>query len=302
MLRPPAPNAALAAGLTLLASAFIAGTTLLAKSLTTEALGPPLPALQISHGRFLFAFLVISAAFLWRRQRLVSPALRLHFGRSLFGWAGVTLMFASTAFIPLSDATAISFLNPVFGMVLAVFLLGEKVGPLRWMSAGIALSGVVILLRPTMASFEPAAALALGAALFFGAELVLIKRLTAREAALQILLINNLLGLLVSNVAVSVVWQVPSAQQWAALAAIGGLMAVAQLCFVNAMARSDASFVSPFLYCTLIFAALYDAVVFGVLPGLISLLGAGVILAGALLLAWREALNQGAPQPPSRGN
>ena len=79
-------------------------------------------------------------------------------------------------------------------------------------------------------------------------------------------------------------------------------MAVAQLCFVNAMARSDASFVSPFLYCTLIFAALYDAVVFGVLPGLISLLGVGVILAGALLLAWREALNQGAPQPPSRGN
>ena len=79
-------------------------------------------------------------------------------------------------------------------------------------------------------------------------------------------------------------------------------MAVAQLCFVNAMARSDASFVSPFLYCTLIFAALYDAVVFGVLPGLISLLGVGVILSGALLLAWREALNQGAPQPSSRGN
>ena len=96
---------------------------------------------------------------------------------------------------------------------------------------------------------------------------MLIKRLTARETASQILLMNNLLGLLISTVAVSVVWQVPSAQQWAALALIGGLMAVAQLCFVNAMARSDASFVSPFLYCTLIFAALYDAVVFGVLPG-----------------------------------
>ena len=122
MLRPPVPNAALAAGLTLLASAFIAGTTLLAKSLTTEALGSPLPTLQISHGRFLFAFLVISEVFLWHRQRLVSPALRLHFGRSLFGCAGVNLMFASTAFI---------LLNPIFGMALAVFLLGEKVGLLR---------------------------------------------------------------------------------------------------------------------------------------------------------------------------
>jgi hypothetical protein len=67
MFSPPVPNAAAAAGLTLLASAFIAGTTLLAKSLATGALGPPLPAPQISPGRFLFAFLVIGGVFLLRR-------------------------------------------------------------------------------------------------------------------------------------------------------------------------------------------------------------------------------------------
>ena len=293
MFRSPAPSAAKAAGLTLVASAFIAGTTLFAKFLATGALGPPLPALQISHGRFLFAFLIIGGVFLWRGKPLETPAFRMHFGRSLFGWAGISLMFASTAFIPLSDATAISFLNPVFGMVLAVFFLGEIVGRLRWVSAGISLTGAVILLRPTVSSFEPAALLALGAALFFGAELILIKRLTNREPAAQILLMNNLLGLLISTVAVSVVWQMPSARQWVALAAIGGLMAIAQMCFVNAMARSDASFVSPFLYFTLIFAALYDAVVFGVLPGFISLLGMGIILAGAVLLAGRGARDHG---------
>ena len=166
-------------------------------------------------------------------------------------------------------------------------------GRLRWVSAGISLTGAVILLRPTVSSFEPAALLALGAALFFGAELILIKRLTNREPAAQIRLMNNLLGLLISTVAVSVVWQMPSARQWVALAAIGGLMAIAQMCFVNAMARSDASFVSPFLYFTLIFAALYDAVVFGVLPGFISLLGMGIILAGAVLLAGRGARDHG---------
>ena len=299
MFSPPVPNAAAAAGLTLLSSAFIAGTTLLAKSLATGALGPPLPTLQISHGRFLFAFLVIGGVFLVRGQRLEKPAFRMHFGRSFLGWAGISLLFASTAFIPLSDATAISFLNPVFAMILAVFLLGEIVGRLRWLSAGISLTGAVILLRPTVSSFEPAALLALGAALFFGAELILIKRLTNREPAAQILLMNNLLGLLISTVAASVVWQMPSARQWVALVAIGGLMAIAQLCFVNAMARSDASFVSPFLYCTLIFAAFYDGVVFEVMPGFISLLGAGIVLAGAALLAWREALSHGRTQPSS---
>lgn len=85
MFSPPVPNAAAAAGLTLLSSAFIAGTTLLAKSLATGALGPPLPALQISHGRFLFAFLVIGGVFLVRGQRLEKPAFRMHFGRSFFG-------------------------------------------------------------------------------------------------------------------------------------------------------------------------------------------------------------------------
>ena len=69
-------------------------------------------------------------------------------------------------------------------------------------------------------------------------------------------------------------------------------MAAAQLCFVNAMARGDASFVSPFLYATLIFATLYDSIIFGVVPGSVSVLGAGIILAGAVLLAWRESVRK----------
>ena len=75
MFSHPVPNAGAAAGLTLLSSAFIVGTTLLAKSLATGALGLPLPALQISHGRFLFAFLVIGRVFLLRGQRLQKAGL-----------------------------------------------------------------------------------------------------------------------------------------------------------------------------------------------------------------------------------
>jgi hypothetical protein len=50
---------ALAASLTVLASAFIGATTLLAKALGTAALGPPLSALQVSQGRFIFALVFI---------------------------------------------------------------------------------------------------------------------------------------------------------------------------------------------------------------------------------------------------
>lgn len=281
-------NPALAALLTLAASGFVAGTTLLAKALGNGSLGPEMHAMQISHGRFLFALMAIGVATAVIRPKFTRPDLKLHVIRSTLGWGGVSLMFAAAAFIPLSDATAISFLNPVFGMLLAIPLLGEKVGPIRWSAAMIALLGALILTRPVDGAIEFGALLALGSALFLGTELIVIKLLSGREGPMQILLVNNVIGLIIATVAVSFVWQTPNAQQWLALAGIGCLMAAAQACFVNAMARADASFVAPFFYAALVFAALYDAIVFNVIPDAVSVLGAGIILSGAGLLAWRE--------------
>lgn len=283
-----AANPPVAVAFMLTATAFIAATMLLAKALGTHALGPPLHPLQISHGRFLFAFMAISSVFLVMRPRIVRPHIGVHIGRSFFGWGGVTLMFSAVAFIPLSDATAISFLNPVFCMLLAIPLLGEKVGPSRWFAAFTALLGALILLRPGPESFQLAGLLALGAAALLGMELIFIKKLANREPPLQILFINNAIGLCISSLAVLAVWTMPTPAQWAALAALGIMMATAQACFVNAMARADASFITPFSYVTLIFAAIYDLAIFDVWPDWISIFGAVVILSGASLLAWRE--------------
>ncbi|WP_377193511.1 DMT family transporter [Ruegeria meonggei] len=291
-MTPARQNPPLAALLIVAASAFIAGTTLLAKALGTDTLGPALHPMQISHGRFLFAFLVIASAVGIMRPKLRRPHWGLHIGRTSFGWVGITLMFASVAFIPIADATAISFLNPVFAMVLAIPLLKEGVGPWRWLAAGVALIGALILLRPTPESFQPAALLALTAAAMIGMELIFIKKLSGREIPIQILLINNAMGLTIASVAVSFVFQMPTPQQWAALAGIGMLMACAQACFVNGMARADASFVAPISYATLIFAAIYDFAVFDVTPDVISQIGSAIILMGGLILVWREALHR----------
>lgn len=298
MFTPKAPNPTRAALMVTAATAFIAGTTLLAKAIGTGALGAPLNPLQISQGRFLFAFVLVATVTGVLRPALGNIRWRLHLARTGFGWAGVTLMFASVAFIPMADATAISFLNPVFAMILAIPLLGEKVGPVRWAAAAIAMSGALILLRPTPDSFQPAAMLALCAAAAMGMELIFIKKLSGREPVVQILLINNGIGLCIASAAMLPVWQPPTPAQWAALAGIGALMATAQVLYVNAMARADASFVAPFSYATLIFAALYDLTVFGAVPDAVSAVGAAVILAGALLLAWREAR---APAPRESG-
>jgi len=281
-------NPPLAVALMLTATAFIAGTMVMAKSLGTDLLGPALHPLQISHGRFLFAFAAIATAASVFRPKIANPHWGLHIGRTVFGWGGVTLMFAAVAYIPLSDATAISFLNPVFGMLLAIPLLGEHVGRWRWLAAFMALMGALILLRPGPDTFQAAGLLALGAAMIMGMELIFIKKLANREPSFQILLVNNAIGLCIATLAVLPVWVMPTMAQWGALAGLGFLMATAQACFVNAVARADASFVTPFSYVTLIFATLYDLLIFNVWPDWVSGLGALIILSGASLLAWRE--------------
>ena len=288
MYRAKPHNPALAAGLIAVATAFIAATTLIAKALGTDQFGPAIHPFQIVFGRFLFAFLAFSIAVAILRPTLQRPHLGLHLARTIGGWAGLTLMFASVAYIPLADATAISFINPVFGMIFAIPFLGERVGKWRWLAAGISLIGAMILLRPTPDSFQPAALLALAAAVILGAELNVIKKLTSRENLFSILFVNNSIGVGIAGVAVIWVWQAPMPTQWVLMATLGVAMAVAQTCFVNAMARADASFVAPFSYGTLIFAALYDVVFYDVIPDHVTLLGAAIIILGALLLAWRE--------------
>lgn len=289
-MTPPIPQRPpLAALLIVTATAFIAASTLFAKTLGTDTFGPALHPLQISQGRFLFAFMLFSTAAIVLRPRFGRVHWGLHLGRTSFGWMGVTLMFAAVAYIPMAEATALSFTNPVFAMMLAIPLLGERVGRVRWSAAAIAMIGAVVLLRPAPANFQPAALLAVGAAMVMGMELIFIKKLAGREPVFQVLLINNLIGVTIASLAAIPVWTAPTLAQWGALAGVGGMMACAQTCFINGMARADASFVAPFSYVTLVFAAVFDFVVFGARPSLVTYAGAGIIIGGALMLALREA-------------
>ncbi len=288
MSTPPEHNPRLAIALMITATVFIATSTLMAKLASDPRFGTPLNPLQISHGRFIFAFALISSAFIALRGRISKPNLKMHTLRSALGWGGVTLMFTAVAYIPMADATAISFLNPVFAMVLAVPLLGEKVGRIRWGAAAIAFIGALILLRPSPQSFEFGALFALAAAVFLGAEIIVIKRLSALEGPLQILLVNNAIGLTLSSLAVIAVWQPPTLAQWGILAGVGFSMAIAQTFFINAVKRAEASFIAPFSFFTLVFAAGFDAAIFSKWPDAITLLGAAIILTGAGILAWRQ--------------
>ena len=200
--------------------------------------------------------------------------------------------------IPLADATAISFLNPVFCMILAIPLLGERVGPWRWLAAAIALAGAMILIRPGGA-VELGALFALGAAMVLGLELIFIKRLSGREGAVQILVISNSIGVVISTLAVIWVWQPPTPAQWAGMAALGLTMATAQFLLRQFDGPRGCEFFRHAFH--LSHAGLRGALRRAVLQGPSRCdqrcSGASTIVAGAALLAWRERVNRPRPQP-----
>lgn len=280
--------------LMLAACALVAGTTLIAKLLGPAAAGEnALHPLQVSAGRFAFAFLALTPLIVWKRPSLAGARWSNHLLRVLFGWAGVSCLFAASALMRLADATAISFLNPIVAMILSIPLLGERVGPWRWGAAAIAFAGAAILSQPGTDAFQPIALVALTAAIFMGAEAILIKKLADSEPPLRILAINNFSGACLALAAASFVWRTPTPYQWMLLAAIGVTMVSVQALFIQAVKRGDASFVMPFFYTTLVFAGLYDLIFFAELPTSAGFVGAALIVAGALTIAWRERIQRG---------
>ncbi len=280
-----------AAATMVVASVFIAVSTFLAKGVAGrfDVAAEGLHPLQITAGRFIFACVLWLTVIAFKRISWQKVHWRLHVVRSIFGWSTVTLVFWASSLMALADATAISFLTPVVTLVLAVVFLGEKVGIYRYSAVAIMVLGSLVLLRPGTSAFQPAAFLALGAAVTSAVESTLIKRLTSLEPRLQILVINNLIGLVIALTAAMLVWRAPTLMQLVLLAGVGLSMSVAQVFFLTSMRDGDASFVVPFMYSTLLFAGVLDFWVFGDAPDAVGLVGAAIIVFGAVFLAWREA-------------
>ena len=267
-------------------SLFIGGITMIAKLLGTDLLGKPLNPMQISHSRFLFAFILIFLFFLKTKSKIIKPNYKLHFSRSFCGWIGITILFGTSILIPVSDATALIFINPIFTMIFAIPLLGETVKTTKWFAVAITFIGAIVLIRPenNLLEIQFVYILLIFGALALGLESIFIKILTIEEKPKQILLINNGIGLMISSIPIYFIWILPNIKQILALFFVGALMLCAQICFIQAMKRSEAHFVAPFFYFTLIFVCIYDFFIFQILPDKISIIGTTLIIVGGIIL------------------
>ena len=278
----------------LAASAFIGGTAVIAKILGKDDFGEPLSPFQISQSRFLFGFFFVLMFSLFYKISIKSPNLKLHIARTSLGWIGATILFGSSSLIPVNDAVALNFSNPVFAMIFSIIILKEKFFTYRWIAMIITFAGALILIRPDFLNLyvDPIALVSIFGAICLGLEAIFIKLLTKYEKNTQILLINNFIGLILSSLIVVYFWQTPTFLQLLFCVLIGFLMICGQICFLMALRSNQLNFVIPFFYSTLIFVLLYDYLIFRNLPDFLSVSGSLLIVFGGVYLFLKEKSNK----------
>ncbi len=220
----------------------------------------------------------------WRTHRL-----RLQLTRSSLLLAATFCFFGGLRYLPLAEASAISFLAPVFVVVLCGPILGERAPRARWASAIAGFVGVLIVLRPGSAVFHPAALLMIGMALA-NALYGLLTRKLADEDPHTSLFYSALVGTVGMTIALPFGLEEgwPPLRDTAVFLLLGLLAGLGHWCVIRAFSRAPAALLTPFSYLQMIWAIAYGYLLFGQLPDLTSGLGMAVIVGSGLALAWFE--------------
>lgn len=224
-----------------------------------------------------------------------------HLGRGLSGTGGMYFNYMALAFIPLADATALSYAAPLFTVVLAAILLREVVKPYRWAAIVVGLAGVVIMLSPHLNLGERVdteqgiasasmigVACALIAALCSALSTVQIRHLNGKEQPGAIVFWFSVLTTLVGLSTLTFGWVMPTPEQWLLLIGVGTFGGTSQILMTLSLRHAHASLLAPFEYTTLVWSALIGYLLLSQVPGPWTLAGAAVVAGAGLFTLWHE--------------
>lgn len=245
--------------------------------------------LEIAFFRNLFGLAVMLPWLLNRGlSALRTQRLGLHVLRAAVMIIAMTLWFTTLSLMPLAEATALSFVAPIFMSLLAMLLLGEAMGVRRWAAIAAGFAGALIIVRPGAAAVDPVAFLALLTALVWGSGGVIVKMLARTEAAGTVVVYGVLFTTPLSLIPALFVWQTPTLEQLGWLALLGAVGSGGHFCAARALAVADASLVAPFDYLRLPLVAVIAYLAFGEVPDLFVWIGGGVIAGSSIYIAHRE--------------
>ena len=270
----------------------VVGVSLLpAMNTIAKHLAAEYPIWQVVWARFLGHFVWMTLFFRpWRALALLRTARpRDQTVRSLIFFVSNACFVAALPHIALPTASAMLFTTPFIVTLLAVPLLGERVGLRRWAAVAVGLMGALVIIRPGSDLFEPWAILALVSAGLYAVYQIWTRRLVHIDSPQTLILYTAAAGALVTSVMMPWVAHAPATTgDLLGFMGVGLFGALAHLCIVEALKRAPASTVSPIGYFELVSAVALGYAFFGDLPDLATWLGAALIIGSGAWIALRE--------------
>lgn len=252
--------------------------------------GQRLPVQQLMFARVIVTF-VLSAIAL--RRLGVSPLgvdrPRLLL-RALSGIGGLGCFFYALTHLPLADATAIQFSNPVITALLATLFLRERLGRLEWFGVAISILGVVAVARPTAifgASTEPLPTVALlaaiGGATLSAVSYTTVRRLRQTDHPLVVVWAFPAIGLPIIGPIALLTWVPPTPMEWLVLLGIGVTTQLAQVYMTRSLHLARAGIATAASTVQIALGFVWGVALFGESVVAIGVVGSALIIGGILV-------------------
>ena len=239
--------------------------------------------LAIRSGVALFVLLTLLAVRKDLRVHALPRRMGLNLFRNTVHYASQYSWALSLTMLPLATVFALEFTMPAWTAVLAVWFLHERMTPSRLGVVILGLIGVLVILRPGIASFNPAAILVLLAAFGYAITMITTKQLTKTETTFGIVF-----WMAVIQLPLSLIGSDPTVflrfEPRHILPAIGVGMAglTSHYCLSNAFRFGDATLVVPLDFMRIPLIAVVGWAFYGERLDVFVLLGAVIIVSGVL--------------------
>ena len=231
--------------------------------------------------RSLIGLIIICSIITWQRQFELfnTRRLKLHTVRNVFHFGGQLGWFIGIGLLPLGEVFALEFTVPFWTVLLATFILKDKLTSRKIIAVSMGMAGVLFVVRPGIEILDSAALIVLAAAFGYAASHTATKVLSDTEAPLTILFYMCLIQLPIGLVLSWNNLSLPDSAHYPWLILIGTTALTAHFCMTKALQQTDVTTVV-----TLDFLRLPLIVVIGMLF-YAEPFDIWVIVGGALMLA-----------------
>lgn len=268
-----------------------AGLTFVVLNTFMRSLTQQLDPFQTQFLRYVFGLLVLVPFIM--RSGLAAYRPRNVGGQFLRGGVhtfGLFLWFSAIPHITLADTTAIGFTGPIFIMLGAAWMFGERMRWERWLAALIGFAGVLIVVAPQLSgSGGIYTLLMLASSPVFAASFLITKGLTRYERPEVIVAWQSITVTVFSLPLALLAWQAPSPLQWITFLICGILGSVGHYFLARSFSVADISATQSVKFLDLVWASLLGWLVFADVPSRSTLIGGVVICASTIWIARREA-------------